>query len=426
MLGAMSSATVPSRPAGELERLRRRTVISLVAGVAFGSTGHIAAITVATIVAADLAGSPALAGAPGAALVLGSAIGSTFLSRLMTRWGRRSGLTAGYVIGIGGAVLATAAVLAQSLPLLMIGTLFIGFGNSSNQLSRYTAADLYPVARRASAIGIVVWGATVGAVIGPNLAGVTATSASDFGLPTYAGAYLVPAIFVGAAAILSFVMLRPEPYTLADRSTTDEPAEERSLSASLESILRRPNVAAALAALVAGQVVMTLVMTMTPLHMTDHGHGLAAVGLVLSGHTFGMFALSPISGRLTDRFGSIPVVIGGLAVIATSSVLAAAAPPDGGALLFLALFLLGYGWNLGFVAGSTMLTAGLGLVERTKVEGVTDSVIWSSAAAASLGSGLVVAAAGYTTLGLLGAALIVVPAWFVVRRRRALGALPTA
>ena len=414
----MSSATVPLLPAGELERLRRRTVISLVAGVAFGSTGHIAAITVATIVAADLAGSPALAGTPGAAMVIGSAIGSTLLSRLMARSGRRRGLAAGYVIGIAGALVATAAVLVQSLPILLFGTLFIGFGNSSNQLSRYAAADLYPVARRASAIGIVVWGATVGAVIGPNLAGLAASSAGDLGLPTYAGAYLVPVVFVGAAALLSFVMLRPEPYTLADRSGTDEPGETRSLSASLESILRRPNVTAALAALVAGQVVMTLVMTMTPLHMTDHGHGLAAVGLVLSGHTFGMFALSPISGRLTDRFGSIPVVIGGLVVIATSSVLAAAAPPDGGLLLFIALFLLGYGWNLGFVAGSTMLTAGLGLAERTKVEGVTDSVIWSSAAAASLGSGLVVAAAGYTALGLLGAALIAVPAWIVVRRRR--------
>ena len=131
-----------------------------------------------------------------------------------------------------------------------------------------------------------------------------------------------------------------------------------------------------------------------------------------------MFALSPISGRLTDRFGSLRIVMAGLAVIASSAVLSAAAPPEGGVLLFLALFLLGYGWNLGYVAGSTMLTAGLGLAERTRIEGVTDSIIWSSAAAASLGSGVVVAAAGYTTLGLMGAAMVLIPAWLLLARRR--------
>jgi predicted MFS family arabinose efflux permease len=242
----------------------------------------------------------------------------------------------------------------------------------------------------------------------------------SIGLPPYAGAYLLPVIFVGAAAILSFSMLRPDPYTLADRSALEED-DRHADGTSMERILRRPNVLVAIVALVTGQVVMVLVMTMTPLHMTQHGHGLTAVGLVISAHTFGMFALSPISGRLTDRFGSTRVVIVGLTVIAFSAVLSAAAPPEGGVLLFLALFLLGYGWNMGYVAGSTMLTAGLGLAERTRIEGVTDSLIWSSAAAASLSSGLVVAAAGYATLGLMGAALVVIPLWLLVARRRAAG-----
>jgi MFS family permease len=175
-------------------------------------------------------------------------------------------------------------------------------------------------------------------------------------------------------------------------------------------------------ALVAGQVVMVLIMTMTPLHMTDHGHDLAAVGLVISGHTFGMYALSPISGRLTDRFGSLRVVTAGLAVTGLAAILSAVAPPDGGPLLFIALFLLGYGWNLGFVAGSALLTHGLTLAERTRLQGLTDSLIWSSAAAASLGSGVVVAVAGFTALGIFGAALVVGPAWLVVARRRAIEA----
>jgi MFS family permease len=134
-----------------------------------------------------------------------------------------------------------------------------------------------------------------------------------------------------------------------------------------------------------------------------------------------MFGLSPISGRLTDRFGSVPVILAGLAVTAFSSVLAAVAPPDGGVLLFIALFLLGYGWNLGYVAGSALLTQDLSLAERTRVQGLTDGLIWSSAAAASLGSGVVVAAAGYATLGLLGAAMVIVPTMLVIARREAVG-----
>jgi MFS family permease len=393
------------------------------AGVALGSTGHIAAATVAAIVAKDLAGTTIWSGAPGAAVVLGAAVGATFLSRLMVGRGRRAGLALGYGIGVAGAGVATVAVIGRSLPLLLLGMILIGFGNSSNQLSRYVAADLFPVARRASAIGLVVWGATFGAVLGPNLIGWAGEIGERIGLPALAGAFLLPVVFVGSAAILSLVTLRPDPYALADDSE-DSSFRDHSGRIPLERILGRPHVPAAIAALVAGQVVMVLIMTMTPLHMTEHGHGLAAVGLVISGHTFGMFALSPISGRLTDRFGSPAVVLAGLGVIAGSAILSAVAPPDGGPVLFLALFLLGYGWNLGFVAGSALLTHGLALAERTRLQGLTDGLIWSSAAAASLGSGLIVAVAGFTALGLMGVAIVVVPAWLVVARRRAVAVIP--
>jgi MFS family permease len=410
----------PTNPS-DLERLRRRTVATLVAGVALGSTGHIAAVTVATIVAAHIeGGTTALSGAPSSTVVLGSAAGAIALSWLMVRRGRRIGLAAGYVTGVLGALVATVAVIVLSLPLLLIGTVLIGFGNSSNQLSRYVAADLASPDRRASAIGLVVWGATIGAVAGPNLVAPAGTIALALGLPELSGPYLVPIVFVGAAALLSFVLLRPDPYDLADTSSRHEAATgERSVAVSVASVMARPNVPVAIVALVAGQVVMVLIMTMTPLHMEAHGHDLAAVGFVISGHTFGMFGLSPISGRLTDRFGSVPVVLAGLGVVAVSSVLAAAAPAEGGVVLFLALFLLGYGWNLGYVAGSALLTSGLSLAERTRVQGLTDGLIWSSAAVASLGSGIVLAYAGFAMLGLLGAALVVVLVLLVIARRSA-------
>jgi MFS family permease len=402
-----------------LQAARRRTLWSLVGGVGLGSTGYIAAVTVATIVASDLAGTSAWAGVPGAAVVLGSAAGSALLSALMVRRGRRAGLTLGYVVGAGGAFLAALAVVVRSFPLLLLATVFMGFANSSNQLSRYTAADMFPPARRASAIGTVVWGATIGAIVGPNLVTFAGDMAGSIGLPALSGAYLILVLFVGAAALLSFGLLRPDPYELADETSQRQPGT-RPAPASVGELFGRPTVMAAVVALVVGQVVMVLIMTMTPLHMTEHGHGLGAVGLVISAHTFGMFALSPISGWLTDRFGSLPVIFAGLATLALSAAMAAAAPADGGALLFLALFLLGYGWNMGFVAGSALLASGLELHERTRLEGITDALIWGSAAAASLTSGIVMAAGSFAALGLLSLALVIVPAWILASRRRAI------
>ncbi|MES2209192.1 MAG: MFS transporter [Chloroflexota bacterium] len=406
----------------KLAAARIRSRRSLIAGVALGSTGHIAAVTVATIVAQDLLGSPTFAGAPGATVVLGAAIGSVMLSWLMARRGRRIGLVTGYSVGVVGAFIATAAVILRSFPLLLVGTLLIGFGNSSNQLSRYTAADLVPAARRASAIGLVVWGATVGSVVGPTLVPVASAMAAAVGLPPLSGPYLVPVLFVGIAAVLSFILLRPDPYAIAD--TTAPGPGERQISGSatdaLGSMLRRPGVTAAIVALVVGQFVMTLIMTMTPLHMTQNGHGLAAVGIVLSAHTLGMYALSPLSGRLTERLGAVPTIFTGTSVLAISAILAAVAPTSGGDILLIALFLLGLGWNIGFVAGSALLSEHLEVHERTRVQGFADALIWSAAAAASLGSGVIMAGAGYTALGVLGLGLVLIPILTLRAHRHAL------
>jgi MFS family permease len=398
-----------------LERARRRARWVLALGVALGSTGHIAAVTVATIVARDLLGSSTLAGLPGATVVLGAAAGSILLSAFMARRGRRPGLALGYTLSVAGALLATLAIVIRSFPLLLPATFLIGFGNSSNLLSRYAAADLVPGSRRASAIGMVVWGSTIGSVVGPNLVSVSGGLAEGIGLPRLAGPYLVPVLFVGLAAVLSSLLLRPDPSAMADHADHGAAA---GAAQPLAVILRRPTVLAALVALIIGQVTMVLIMTMTPLHMTEHGHGLEAVGLVLSAHTFGMYALAPISGRLTERLGPVTTIFAGTAVLLTSALLAAGAPPDGGLILGLALFLLGFGWNLGFVAGSTMLSAGLRLAERVRVQGLSDAAIWTTSAVASLGSGLVVQVAGYVTLSLLGGALVAIPVLVLWLRRR--------
>ena len=410
MMGAMSAL-----PPGLLAARRRRALRTLVAGVALGSTGHIAAVTVATIVAEDLTGTAAWSGAPGATVVLGAALGSTALSAVMARYGRRRGLVLGYAIGVLGAFVATLAIVTRSFSLLLIGTTLIGFGNTANHLSRYAAADMAPAAGRAGAISTVVWGATVGAIVGPNLVGGAGGVATALGLPALAGAYLVPVLFVTTAGVLSFLFLRPDPFELAD--ATPDPAGEQA-SAPLREVLRRPVVVLALCTLVLAQSVMLLIMTVSPLHMASHGHGLGVVGFVMSAHTFGMYALSPISGRLTNRFGSVPVILLGSGILAAAAALSAAAPPDAAVLLFVALFLLGFGWNLGFVAGSTMLSGGVSRADRTRVQGLADTFVWSTGIVTSLGSGLLAAGAGYSALGIGGLGLVAILVVEVMTGRR--------
>jgi MFS family permease len=398
-----------------LPALRRRMVWTLFAVSALSTTGYIAAVTAGSLVAAEIAGSASVGGLPTTMTTLGTAAAASLLSLLMIRYGRRPGMLAGIAGGALGGVLALAAVLVGSIPLLLVGSGLTGFANGAGQLGRYIAADLSVPERRARTIGTVVWGATVGAVAGPNLIAPAGSVATLLGLPPLAGAYLMTVVFISLALVVAFIFLRPEPYRLADPSAM-RTHPEGTANTPVASLLRYPAVLVALVSLVAGQVVMVLIMTMTPLHLTDHGHGLGTVGFVLSAHTFGMFALSPVSGRLADRFGSPRVIAAGLLTLGVASVLAAVAPPDGGFLLTIALFLLGFGWNLGFVSGSAMLTAGLVRAERTRVQGVADALIWTTAALASLSSGLVVAYASYTTLGLLGLALVTMPAALLVAR----------
>ena len=390
---------------------------------AFGTTGYIAAVTAGTLVAAEMAGTASAGGLPTTTTTIGTAMAASLLSILMLRVGRRPGMLVGIAGGALGGLVAFASILVGSIPLFLLGSAMTGFANGAGQLGRYVAADTAVPERRAATIGTVVWGSTVGAVIGPNLVAPAGVIAEALGLPALAGAYLLTMVFISLSFAIAFIFLRPEPYLLADPSAL-RARTDAGPAPGLGVLFRYPAVLVALVTMVAGQVVMVLIMTMTPLHLSDHGHGLETVGLVLSAHTFGMFALSPITGRLTDRFGSSSVIAAGLGTLAVAAVLAALAPPDGGALLTIALFLLGYGWNLGFVAGSALLTRGLALAERTRVQGVADGAIWSTAALASLSSGVIVAYGSYTVLGLLAVALLVAPALLLLARGRGLARSP--
>jgi MFS family permease len=322
----------------------------------------------------------------------------------------------GYAAGVAGGVLAAFGVIGDSVWLLLLGMLGLGVGHASNQLARYAAADLYPAERRGSSLSFIVWAGTVGSVAGPSLLRPAADLARALARPDLAGGYLLAAGFMALPVAVYALALRPDPARLAVE-VSGPPVEKG--GGSLREALRLPTVQTALAGMVAGQVVMVLIMTSTPLHVRHGGHDLAVVGLIMSAHTLGMFAFSPLTGRLVDRLGRFPVMACGLGLLALAAVTAAAAPPTSTALLLLALFVLGLGWNLGFVAGSALLSAGLPLDARARIQGRVDSVTWASSGIASLGSGLLYQATDYRLLSVLGLALLVLPVLVVLRHRRA-------
>jgi MFS family permease len=223
-----------------------------------------------------------------------------------------------------------------------------------------------------------------------------------------AGPYGVGFVGLVLAAMLISAGLRPDPRDIGRELARLSPeAAPLQLTRSLAEIIRQPGVIVATLSMVFAQLVMMVPMSITSVHMTDHRHPLTAVSLVISGHTFGMYAFSVISGRMTDRWGRGPVIILGSTVSLLSCLLAA--PSIDLLPLLVALFLLGLGWNFAYVAGSALLSDQLSPKERAKTQGFNDLLLNLASAAGQLGSGVVYASGGYGIMGLAAAAVAAVP-----------------
>ncbi|MFY1649914.1 MFS transporter [Solwaraspora sp. WMMB762] len=388
----------------EARRTRHRPMAALFTGAAVTNVSMIGASTVSTLVGAQLL-SPLWSGIPNAAGIVGSAVGTLTLAAVLARRGSRSALVLGYLIAVVGAVVAGGAVLADAAGPLMVGMLLLGVGNGGAQLSRYCAADLYPPDRKGFAVGVVVWAGTVGALAGPNLIAPLARFSAGLGLPPLAGPYLLALVGAGAAAAASATL----PTT---RAGTRHGAPGPSTVS--PGVWRRPVVRTAVVSMTAGQVSMVAVMTMTPLHMDMHGHGLGAVGAVVSAHLLGMFLLAPLSGHIVDRFGARTAILAGVGLIALSTMVALV-PAAASAQLYVALFLLGSGWNLTFVGGSGLLTQSLTLADRQHVQGGVDAIAWGASAVASVGAGMVLGTVGYPVLAVSAGAAVLLPLFLLAR-----------
>jgi MFS family permease len=402
--------------------LHRRTLAVVMASQVFSGLGLAAGITVGALLAAEMLDTTSLSGLPIALFTAGSAATAVAVGRLSQLRGRRAGLTAGYATGaLGGAGVVLAATL-DSVPALLVSLLVYGAGTATNLQARYAGADLVGPDRRGRAISTVLVATTLGAVAGPNLVAVTGDAARHWGIPPLAGPFALAALAYAVAGTVLFVLLRPDPL-LASRRLGPAPAPRPD---------RRPDsgprfhgsVRAGVVTMVLTQLVMVAVMTMTPVHMQAHGHGLAATGAVIAVHVGAMYLPSLGTGILVDRIGRVPVAVAaGLALLA-AGVVAAAAPADSVPLLTVALALLGLGWNLGLVAGTTMITDAAPAATRARTQGMADLCVALSGAGGGIASGVVVAAAGYAALAVGGGllALAVIP--FVVAAARPRGAEP--
>jgi MFS family permease len=410
-----------------LPALARKLTTVLFAQQSLASAGFIAAATLNSIVGASLASTPAYAGVPSAVYLLSGAFSAFGWGYVMEAVGRRIGLVAGLLLGVLGSALAFYAVAVHGFGLFLGGMVLMGAANAAVTLGRFAAAEVHPPSERGRAISNVVIGGTVGSVVGPFVVGPAGQFFKQLAGDELAGAYAVSLVLFAVASVVVYSGLRPDPREVGRLVSEQYPESGPgpAVIRNLWQIFRQPAALVALLAMLLGQMVMVLVMVITSLHMRGHQHGLGDISLVISAHTFGMYAFSILSGRLSDRWGRGPVIIFGSSMLVLAC-LTATLSPD--ALpLGIALFFLGLGWNFCYVGGSALLADQLSPAERARTQGFNDLLVGLASALGSLESGIIFAALGYNVMAYVSAAIALIPLgaaslWMLRRARPPLAA----
>jgi MFS family permease len=399
-----------------------RTITRTLFGAqSLGSAATITAFPILTILGAQLSGAEALAGLPATVYLLGQAGSSFVWGNAMDRIGRRGALILGALLGSAGMLISAAAVGIASFALFLIGSLLMGVATAALALSRFVAAEVHPPDQRARAISNVVLGGTVGALLGPVIAGLVTRIARTADINEFIGPYLAGAILFALVGLVLFAWLRPEPRDLGRAIAAAIPGSAPATGPArpILTILRERPALVAVAAMMFGQMTMAMLMVITSLHMRHNDHPLTNISFVISAHVVGMYAFSIISGRLADAWGRGPVIMIGASVLVLACLTAPLSPQL--VPLAVALFLLGLGWNFCYVAGSSLLADQLSPAERGRTQGFNDLLLGLTSALGSLGSGVVFAAVGYGAMGLVGAAAALIPlslaAWWRLGHR---------
>jgi MFS family permease len=403
------------------EGLYRRTLGVVIASQIFGGAGLAAGVTVGALLAQDMLGTEGLAGLPSALFTLGSAGAAYLVGRTSQRRGRRVGLTGGFLVGGVGASGVVIAAVVGSVPLLFAALLVYGAGTATNLQARYAGTDLATPQRRATAVSLAMVSTTIGAVAGPNLVTPMGELATSFGIPALAGPFLLAAVAYITAGLVLLIWLRPDPFLLA-RAIADHDAAAapggRPVTPPASSRAASRGVVVGTTVMVLTQVAMVAIMTMTPVHMRAHGHGLTEVGVVIGIHIGSMYLPSLITGILVDKLGRLFMSIAAGVTLLAAGIVAATAPGDSMLQLMIALSLLGIGWNFGLISGTALIVDATTIDTRARTQGSVDVLIALAGASGGALSGMVVASSSFATLSLGGGILAILLIPVVLWSRR--------
>lgn len=398
-------------------KLYRRTLTTVIISQVFGGAGLAAGITVGALLAQDMLGTDSFTGVPTALFTLGSAAAAFLVGRLSQRYGRNLGLGMGFLAGSLGAIGVVFAAMTNSLILLLISLLVYGGGTATNLQARYAGTDLANSKQRATAASTAMVFTTFGAVAGPNLVNVTGDFALSLGIPSLAGPFLLAAVAYGLAGIVLLIFLRPDPLLVANAIALHRKDDDNASSIKEEVNQRAEKRGITLGAIVMilTQIVMVAIMTMTPVHMRHHGHGLSEVGLVIGFHVGSMYLPSLVTGVLVDKIGRKAMAVASGITLLLAGIVAAVAPTDSMVVLIVALSLLGLGWNFGLISGTAIIVDATTPANRAKTQGSVDVLIALAGASGGAISGMVVAQSSYAVLtvsgGILSLLLIPIILW---------------
>ncbi|WP_370261471.1 MFS transporter [Cryobacterium sp. TMT4-10] len=394
--------------------MQRAVVRVLIIGQILGGIGMGATLSLGALLAAQLSGSSAWSGMAATMSTLGAALVAVPLARLAQSRGRRRSLAAGSLIAGTGAVLAITAVAVDTFPLLLLALMLLGAGSATNLQARFAATDLASTQFRARDLSIVVWSTTIGAVLGPNLFGPGEVVGSALGLPPLTGAFAFSLLATVGAALVYTVGLRPDPLltALAARGVDASAPIKRG---GLAIVRTNSQARFAVAVIALSHATMVALMSMAPVHLRDHGATLTVVGLTISLHVAGMYALSPVFGALADRVGRLPVILSGQALLLASLTIFWLAGESQTAMT-VGLILLGLGWSASVVAGSALIAESVGVHDRAALQGFSDLSMNAAGALGGALAGLVLSAVGYSGLGLATMVLAGVIVVWSVRR----------
>jgi MFS family permease len=412
--------TTETVPTVDLATLRRRTLGLLATGQILGGLGTGSALSVGALAANELAGE-SWSGMAATMSTLGAALLAIPLARLADRRGRRISLSTAALIAAAGVALCVLGMVLGAVLVLFVGLAGAGAATAAALQSRFAATDLAAPQTRGRDLSLVVWSTTVGAVIGPNLAEPGETVGRVLGLPPFSGVFVFAVVAQLLAALAYALFLRPDPLIVSRQLLLDVPTAPAADHLDPVEVQGNPRlVRLAVLATALSHATMVALMAMTPLHLMHGGATLSVVGLTLSLHIAGMFALSPVFGILSDKLGRIPTILVGQAMLLFAALVTALGSDTHG-LVITGLILLGLGWSASTVAGSALLNDAAPVADRVRVQGRGDLAMNLAGALGGALSGPVLALVGYTGLawGLLLPIAVVVAAAVLGLRRTA-------